>query len=1168
MGISDGFLRSRNRIALAIPALLASWHFASSAAAPAVGDTAKPTGFISQFAAPPDDCRAWVFYFVGDGNHPLVTREGITRDLEAMKEQGLGGIVLFYGWAFRDSAGKMLWQNQEPWWDLMRHVLREARRLSLRVLLFNSPVWNSGGPWIKPAQAMKEATWSRLDLEGPRRFSGALPPLPAREGFTRDAALIAYPRPADGKAGRMRAARPVARTSTNLAGRRIGSPEVHERQPSDLYAPGDPLQSLSDGNTLTRLTLSAKEDPRFIDYEFAQPFACDSLFLRLDATHSPEPVECTLQVAREAGQDFQLHHRFARKPAATSPAPQPEAGREPFPPVIARRFRLEFRSKRPAPVSVAEFELLARNERALGESAVWHLAAKSGSRPPLLPGLIAETVTAELPSFPCVPPEQVADLTALRQADGTLEWNVPPGRWTLLRFGYTVTGIRCGAPWTEAALGVGLEVDRMSRPALETHFRGHVQRFLDDPALKDCVQAVEEDSWEAWLQNWTETMPGEFWTRRGYAITPWLPVLAGEVVQSLAASERFLWDFRRTQADLVADHFYGAYLDLCHQHGVEFHGEAPGPNAFRCPPSDPLMFKGRTDVPMGEFHSFFTGHFEQPDGKEAASAAHLYGRPVAAAEAFTGVDDFRKDPFALKALGDRAYCAGINQFYLHVYTHKPDERKPGSIMATLWGVGFHRHQTWWPMARAYFDYLARCQYLLRAGQYRGDLLYFYGEGAPGFAWGEESARNHGSLLRPAVPRGYGYDWCNAEALLKRLSVRDGKLVTPDGVTYYLLILPEPLAVTPPVLRRIAQLIEDGATVIGPRPSASPSLVDSAASDAEIHRLADALWGTGSSSAQKSAPEVRSSGKGRVISGLPMERMPLREILDADRIPPDFDFRGGTGNPELLHIHRAVEGREFYFVSNQSDQAQEGEALFRVTAGCPVLLDPVTGQARDLPEFQQTTDGRISVPMRFAPRQALFVAFEPREREPGTATGLASNFPIPQTIQTLAGEWEVSFDPAWGGPANTVFASLQSWTKHASPGIRHYSGIAVYRKRFDAPDAPRLSATGCFLDLGRVKNLARVKLNGRSLGTVWTAPWRVAIPAGLLRNAGNELEVEVANLWINRLQLDRALPEAERLTWTNAGPGALGGKDLPPAGLLGPVSIVSESAHPAPAAISP
>jgi hypothetical protein len=567
------------------------------------------------------------------------------------------------------------------------------------------------------------------------------------------------------------------------------------------------------------------------------------------------------------------------------------------------------------------------------------------------------------------------------------------------------------------------------------------------------------------------------------------------------------------------------------------------------------MFKGRADVPMGEFHSFSTKTFAQPDVKEAASAAHLYGQNIAVTESFTGPDDFRKDPFALKALGDRAFCTGSNQFYLHVFTHKPDERKPGPIMSTLWGVGFNRHQTWWPMARAYFDYLTRCQSLLRGGRFHGDLLYFYGEGAPSFAWGEESAHDgHCSMLRPAVPRGYDYDWCNAELLLTRLSVRDGQLVTPEGTSYRVLILPEPLAVTPPLLGRLAELIRDGATVIGPKPTASPSLAAAAAADTEVRELADAVWGVGAAAA--SAPIVRHYGKGRIISGVAMKQMPLAKILADDKLPPDFDFSGGAKDLELLFIHRTAAGRDLYFLSNQSDQTQQVRATFRVNGRRPVLLDPVTGEARDLPQYETTDDGRTALPLQLEPRQSLFVEFD--RESAGGKPAAGRNFPLPRVVYALAGAWDVHFDPTWGGPRNTTFAKLDSWTSHAEPGIRHYSGIAVYRKQFDVPGLSARSPRGrYFLDLGSVANVARVTLNGRQLGTAWTTPWRVAIPAGRLRDQGNDLEIEVADLWINRLQLDRTLPEQQRLTWTNANRLALGGKDLLPAGLLGPVKIVVE-----------
>ena len=903
----------------------------------------------------------------------------------------------------------------------------------------------------------------------------------------------------------------------------------------DLPARPDPLTSLTDGNFLTALTLVPGEAGQYVEYGFGSPFECDAMRLQLDRVIGP--VDFELQVAGTEGGPWRTHHRFSageNGPDGESLEPL----RENFAPVASPYFRLMIKPRRGGPVHVAELEFLHRGETAAGDSLIPFLRAKTASRSPWFPRAFAAKAS-DVPAARSINGDRVINLTGAVDGDGRLRWKIPPGKWTILRFGYTLTGIRSVPSWAVDHVGDGYEVDRFDRAAVERHFNAFAGKVLDDPALQNAIAGIEEDSWEAHWQNWSAGFPAEFHSRAGYEITRWLPVLAGEVVDGAGASERFLGDFRRTISDLIADNFYGAYRDLCRSRGIKFYAEALGPSSQWYPPVDVLKCKGRADVPMGEFHTFDLQRYNSPDLKEAASAAHLYGKPLAVAEAFTGFDNFRVDPFAIKALGDRAFCAGINRFFLHLFTHKADESKPGSIFSTLWGTGFHRHQTWWPMADAYFDYLARCQHILQRGRFVADLLYFYGEDAPSFAWGRETGA--ASTLTPPPPDGYDFDWCNGEIIMTRLSVRDGRLVTPEGLSYRALLLPERCSMTPALLRKIGELVNAGATVIGPRPEAASSPLKAA--DAEIRILVERLWG-------RASPEnlvTRRHGRGRIISVRSMRDLPLEEILKKDGVLPDFEYVGTPAGSEVLFIHRVDGPEDIYFVSNQGEKTAEVDAVFRVARGSPQLWDSVTGAVRSLPEFSTTSDGRTCVPLTLAPRQSFFVIF-------GRGTASASrtaNFPPSETLEEIQGPWEVTFDPALGGPGQVVFASLKDWTEMPEEGIRHYSGIATYRKKFDLKKP--LSSRQVRLDLGLLKNVARVRLNGKDLGVVWTAPWQIELGDSLKRE-GNELEIEVANLWINRLQFDRARPEAERIAQTNADPQALGDDRLLPAGLLGPVTL--------------
>jgi hypothetical protein len=484
------------------------------------------------------------------------------------------------------------------------------------------------------------------------------------------------------------------------------------------------------------------------------------------------------------------------------------------------------------------------------------------------------------------------------------------------------------------------------------------------PLAGKSLNNVLVDSYEVGSQNWTPRFREEFQQRRGYDPLPWLPVMTGRVVESLEASERFLWDLRRTVADLFADHYYGHFATLCHQHGMLFSTEGYGNGPF-----DNLTCAGRADIPMSEF---WTGWGNDNSGsKEAASAAHTYGRKFVGAESFTATPEngrWQNHPYSLKALGDLIYCGGVNRFIFHRYAHQPWlDRFPGMTMGP-WGFHFERTVTWWEQGSAWLRYLARCQYLLQEGLFVGDLCYFYGEGASAGLPGRGG-------LRPPPPPGYDYDGCNAEVLLTRTSVQDGRLVLPDGMSYRVLVLPDTDTMTPKLLRKVRDLVQAGATVVGPKPQKSPSLTDYPACDEEVQRLADEVWGDCDG---KTVTE-HALGQGRVFWGRPLE-----EVLAAQGLRPDFEFTGNR-NPRLVSIHRRTGDAEVYFVSNQRKRFEAAECTFRVSGKAPELWRPDTGLIERAPIFQEK-DGRTTVSLLFEPAGSVFVVF----REPvGTTDPVVS-----------------------------------------------------------------------------------------------------------------------------------------------------------------------------------
>ena len=547
---------------------------------------------------------------------------------------------------------------------------------------------------------------------------------------------------------------------------------------------------------------------------------------------------------------------------------------------------------------------------------------------------------------------QVVDLTGHMTSAGRLEWDAPQGQWTILRIGFTPTGAQC-APATEA--GRGLECDKLSSRGIETQFDNMLGKLLKQfgPLTgKTFTQAVI-DSWEVREQNWTAGFQDEFKKRRGYDPTLWLPVMAGgRIVGSRDQSERFLWDVRRTIADLIAENFFGRLTSLCHQHGIIFQGEPCGRQQYLY---DPIVFQKSVDIPMGEF---WIGGGPRVDCRSAASAAHLYGKTVIAAESFTeGKGNWTDSPYSMKTLGDLAFCQGINRYVFHRYAQQPWlNLKPGMTMGP-YGINLDRGNTWWEPGKAWMTYITRSQYLLRQGQFVADMVYLTGEGSPNYlGWRDE--------LHPALPAGFDYDGCDAEAIQRLFTVQDGRLVTPSGMSYRFLLLPDNAVMTPAVAQRIRDLVRDGALVIGPRPTRSPSLNCYPNCDDEVQTITHEVWGDCDGKNVK----AHAFGKGRVFWGMGFD-----QLANELGLKPDFAFQSPADQMELIYIHRQTKEADLYFVSNQTDADGDALCTFRVTGKQPELWDAATGQIH-LPARYVQQDGCTTVQIPFDPRGSWFVVF--------------------------------------------------------------------------------------------------------------------------------------------------------------------------------------------------
>ncbi len=759
-----------------------------------------------------------------------------------------------------------------------------------------------------------------------------------------------------------------------------------------------------------------------------------------------------------------------------------------------------------------------------------HVRAKETMEAPLKPWI-------PTPDDRPVAASQVIDLTSKMTPDGQLEWNVPPGKWTIIRTGHRMTGSRTAYGLPDAE---GLEIDWLNEAGVEQQFKYLGRELLSeaDRYKGRTLKYFHSDSFEDGFPNWTDNFLDKFIKYRGYDARPYLPVFSGHIIDNAEISDRFLYDYRKTVADCMADGHYKRFAELCHENKILAQSEAGGPSWSGTMCMDALKNLGRMDMPMGEFWQGTT--FIQDDQNQTckivASAAHIYGKKVISAEAFTSFKPHWSDtPEVLKPVADRAFCEGINRCVIHTSTAtRPEDGKPGYEYGA--GTHFNPNITWWDQSSGFLSYISRCQHLLQSGKFVANVLYYNGDWAPNLV-----SPKH---VDPLLGKGYDYDVCNEEVLLTRVSVKNNKLVLPDGISYHVLVLPNTKRMPVEVAKKIRELVKAGATVIGQRPEKDPGLKNFPKSDREVEAISAEVWGD----CNGENVTMHRYGKGQIVQGLS-----IREILKQDGLVPDFEYTGDS-ETYIDFIHRSLEdGIDVYFVANRNERVEKIDCKFRISGRQPEIWDPVSGKTRTAEDFNEI-DGQIILPLEFLSHQSFFIVF-PELKTQKQITDTANqknNFTQTQSLQEITGPWLVKFDPQWGGPAEIEFEELQDWSKSPKDGIKYYSGKAVYMKKFDLPH-PIVPDSSLLLDLGVVKNIAEVKLNGKNLGIVWTSPWRVDISEAI-KETGNVLEIEVTNLWPNRLIGDAALSPEQRLTHTNI--EFKSDAPLLSSGLLGPVKIMT------------
>lgn len=741
------------------------------------------------------------------------------------------------------------------------------------------------------------------------------------------------------------------------------------------------------------------------------------------------------------------------------------------------------------------------------------------------------------------PLASVVDLTAKMDASGKLNWEVPAGEWIIQRIGHTTTGASTRPP---VAGGNGLECDKFSPAAVGIHFTNMIGKLLGELPSADraAFVGVNMDSWEMGWQNWTPKLREEFLKRRGYDMWPWLPTVADSFservrtnktayntthyyrdLESPEMTARFRWDFEKTLSELLAENYTGFYGQLAREKGLRLTLEG-----YDLPFGDEAAYTAGAEEPMSEFwttKAAWAKGFNEHKATQMASVAHVLGKNIVGAEAFTSdeKEKWTMHPADIKALGDSQFAFGVNRFVIHRYAHQPyTNRAPGATMGP-WGLHFERTQTWWEMVNGWNDYLSRCQFMLRQGLFVADLLYLR----------PENPNQTYFTPNPPLPDGYRYDEISAEMLLARTTVTNGRIVLPDGMNYRVLVLPPVKTMTPALAEKIKSLISSGATVVTTTnaPKTSPSLADYPKGDERVVQTTAEIWGK----ADGKEVTQHALGKGKLIWGEPLEN-----VLASMKAPSDF-----ASDVKLNWIHRRTPEADIYFVANPSTNAVTAECAFRCQHD-PEIWNPETGAQNRI--LSRPDKSRTWVKLSLGAADSTFVVFR-RGNRPLPLVEQPTNI-----VASINGPWTVNFNPRWGGPGEVKFPQLMSWADSTNAGIKFYSGTAVYRASFKVAKAALKKNTPCFLELGDVAVMARVKVNGKDCGIAWRAPFRVDVSKAL-KPGENQLEIEVANLWPNRMIGDAALPEAQRVTWSSWQPYT-SNDPLLKSGLLGPVKLLSDT----------
>lgn len=1074
------------------------------------------------FETPPPSARPRVWWHWMNGN---VTIDGIDKDLDWLARIGVGGVQNFdANLTTQQIVDQRLVYMQPDWQAAFRHAVTKADAEGLEFAIASSPGWSeTGGPWVPPADGMKKISWSETLIPGGEPFKGKIAPSPTVTGPYQ---TIPY---RDVFVDPAHPSRPAPQAGGEIALLAVPVTAAPLPEPSGAASPAgqviDPSLALdADPETAIDIPSASENQPTWLAYDYAKPVTISSARVFVKGAGVPfGPARYLAKLQVRSGEGWR---DLADVPLGDTPTTVS------FAPVTASRIRLEIRPSPPqsggglgsVPGAVV-FNLFADNKAsaiAVGQfqlfagQRVQQAEAKAGFETVPNYYVIASRDTANGPR-----PDQVIDLTDKLAADGTLSWTPPKGTaWRLINFGWSLTGTTNHPATAEAT---GLEVDKYDAAAVERYMTAYLDMYRKAVGAENIgakgIRALLTDSTEVGESNWTPRLLEEFKTRRGYDPLPWLPTLTGTTIGSSAQSDKFLYDFRRTLGDLMADAHYGTVARVAHANGLTLYGEALEDG--RPVLGDDLDMRHYADVPMSALWTFPAGGKPRfgllGDMKGAASVAHFYGQNLVAAESMTSAfSPWAFAPRDLKHVIDLEFVQGVNRPVIHTSVHQPtDDKLPGLSLA-IFGQYFNRHETWASMAKPWISYIARTAYMLQQGSDAADLAVFYGEETPvTVLYGEG---------QPAwLPKGHAFDFVNWKMLTLLKVDRDGEMMSPGGARYKALYLGGTSKfMTVPTLRELKRLADAGARIIGTAPEASPSLDDSAS---EFKTLVASIW---------AKPKV-------------LAQTDVDSAMHSQGIADDFGLVDGDTGADLRFVHRKLPDGDIYFIDNRETHGVTVKARFRVNGKAPELWHAVDGSVR---QVSYESDGQFTtVPLDLGSEDAVFIVF----RKPAKSASLQVAPAVFADAATLSKPWQVTFEKDRGAPASITMNKLVPLNENSDPAIRYFSGTATYATTVEQPRGWHESQK-LWLDLGKIGDVAEVLINGKPVGITWFTPYRVEI-GSLMKPGTNRIEIKVADLWVNRLIGDQQ-PGAKPLTWT-AVPTYKPDAPLRPSGLIGPVRLISE-----------